>query len=236
MNYTSVFLDIFFTSIFVYAFYYSFRGTRSETIAKGIIFIIIAYVFARMLNLSTIVWFFTKFFNEFPIMVVVIFHQEIRQFFSSLGQNRRSAESSESFSHVLAMSLQELSEQQLGALIVIERNVKLNDLLRNGVILDARFTKELIMTIFYKSTVLHDGAVIIRNEHIFAAKVLFPVEFHSSVTGARHGTAISVTTERDCIAFIVSEETGTISYAKGGVLTPIPTVVLEEVVHEVISQ
>ncbi len=235
MNFISILLDVFCVSVFVYAVYHHFRGTRTETIAKGVLLIITIYGVARVLKLETIIWFFTRFFDEFPIFIAIIFHQEIRQFFSSIGLNRRNTESSDSFSDQLSQSLKTLSEQQLGALIIIERNIKLNDLLQTGVILDARFTLELILTIFYKSTLLHDGAVIVRNERIFAAKVLLPVEFHSATTGARHGTAISITSERDCIAFVVSEETGAISYAKGGVLTSIPTIVLEEVVHEIIS-
>lgn len=231
----SLFLDIFFTSVCVYILYYFFRDTRTATIFKGILLIITIYVIARILQLNTIVWFFNRFFNEFPIIMVVIFHPEIRQFFSNLGKDRRDIVHTERFSTLLSTSLKKLSEQGLGALIIIERSTKLNDLLQTGVILDARFSVELILSIFYKSTILHDGAIIIRNEHIFAAKVLLPVVFHSPISGARHGTAMSISEERDCIVFVVSEETGTISYAKGGVLTPIPEIVLEDVVHEVIS-
>ncbi|MGL4676434.1 MAG: diadenylate cyclase [Brevinema sp.] len=231
----SIIFDVLLTSVLIYVLYYFFRGTRTASIVKGILFLITFYIVAQFLKLYTIIWIFTKFFNEFSIIMVVIFHQEIRQFFSNLGKKSYRFNASHSFSSLLSESLLKLSEQNLGALIVVERTMKLNDLLQTGVMVDARFGVELIMTIFYKSTLLHDGAVIIRNEKILAAKVLLPVVFHSSSVGARHGTAVSISEERDCIVFVVSEETGTISYAQGGILTPIPTVVLEEVVHEIVS-
>lgn len=231
----STFLDIFFTSVGIYILYYFFRDTRTATIFKGILLIFSLYVLARVLQLNTIIWIFNRFFNEFPVIIAIIFHTEIRHFFSNLGRNRKEIIHTERFSTLLSKSLLQLSQQNFGALIIIENNTKLNDLLQNGIILDARFSVELILSIFYKSSSLHDGAVIIRNEHIYAAKVLLPVTFHTPISGARHGTAISISEERDCIVFVVSEETGTISYAKDGVLTPIPEIVLEDVVHEVIS-
>lgn len=231
----SVLLDILVTSICVYGLYYYFRDTRTATIAKGFVLIIFLYILAIGLELNTMLWILTRFFNEFPIILAIIFHTEIRQFFSNIGQDRRDVHHSERFSTLLSQSLKLLSEQNLGALIIIERNMKLNDIMQTGVVLDARFSVELMMSIFYKSTLLHDGAVVIRNEHVYAAKVLLPVAFHSPMSGARHGTAVSISEERDCIVFVVSEETGTISYAKGGVLTPIPELVLEDIVYEIVS-
>ncbi|MGL5956117.1 MAG: diadenylate cyclase CdaA [Brevinema sp.] len=231
----SIIFDILLTSIVIYALYYFFRGTRTASIVKGILFLITFYIGALFLQLHTLIWLFTKFFNEFPIIMVIIFHQEIRQFFSNLGQKSYRSNTSHNFSYLLSKSLVKLSEQNIGALIIVERTMKLNDFLQTGIVLDARFSTELILSIFYKSTVLHDGAVIIRNEKILAANVLLPVVFHSSATGTRHGTAISISEERDCIIFVVSEETGTVSYARGGILTPIPTIVLEDVVDEIVS-
>ena len=231
----SVIIDILCTSMLIYATYYFFKGTHTETIVKGLVFAIAVYLISIFAKLNTITWIFLKFFNELPIIIAIIFHQEIRQFFSNIGRNHQQTHNSQFFSHQLATALIELSNQNIGALILIERNMLLNDLISNAVILDARFSVELIHSIFYKGTPLHDGAVIIRDEHILASKVLLPAVFSSASTGTRHGVAISISKERDCIAFVVSEETGIISYAKDGILTAIPNMILEDIIHETIQ-
>ncbi len=231
----SIIIDILCTSMLIYTIYYFFRGTHTATIGKGLIICIILYSISVITNLNTITWLFLRFFNELPIIIAIIFHQEIRHFFSNLGRNHQQTHNSQLFSHQLSIALQELSDQNTGALIIIERNMLLNDLTNNAVMLDARFSIELIHSIFYKGTPLHDGAVIIRNEHILAAKVLLPAVFSASSTGTRHGVGTSISKERDCIVFIVSEETGIISYAKDGLLTSIPNMILEDIIHETIQ-
>ena len=231
----SIIIDILCTSILMYTAYYFFKGTHTATIVKGLLFAIIVYSISLVAKLNTITWIFLRVFNDLPIILSIIFHQEIRQFFSNIGRNHQQTHNSQLFSHQLATTLVELSNQHTGALILIERNMLLNDLISNAIILDARFTPELIYSIFYKGTPLHDGAVIIRNEHILAAKVLLPAVFSSASTGTRHGVAISISKERDCISFVVSEETGIISYAKDGILTAIPNMILEDIIHEVIQ-
>ena len=231
----SIIIDVLCTSILIYAAYYFFKGTHTATIVKGLAFAIAVYIISVVAKLNTITWIFLRFFNDLPIIIAIIFHQEIRQFFSNIGRNHQQTHNSQFFSHQLATALIELSNQNIGALILIERNMLLNDLISNAVILDARFSVELIHSIFYKGTPLHDGAVIIRDEHILASKVLLPAVFSSASTGTRHGVAISISKERDCIAFIVSEETGIISYAKDGILTAIPNMILEDIIHETIQ-
>ncbi len=231
----SIIIDVLCTSILIYAAYYFFKGTHTATIVKGLAFAIAVYIISVVAKLNTITWIFLRFFNDLPIIIAIIFHQEIRQFFSNIGRNHQQTHNSQFFSHQLATALIELSNQHTGALILIERNMLLNDLISNAVILDARFSVELIHSIFYKGTPLHDGAVIIRDEHILASKVLLPAVFSSASTGTRHGVAISISKERDCVAFIVSEETGIISYAKDGILTAIPNMILEDIIHETIQ-
>ncbi|MGL4561131.1 MAG: diadenylate cyclase, partial [Brevinema sp.] len=140
------------------------------------------------------------------------------------------------FVSLLSQSLLILSNQKTGALIVIEGTIKLNEFIKNGIVLDAKYSQELIETIFNKNTVLHDGAVIIRKEKIMAAHVFLPAIFSSEqINGTRHAAGLAISQERDCIALMVSEETGTISYAQDGIITSIPNNYIEEVLREILA-
>lgn len=228
-------IDITLTSILIYTIYYFFRGTYTAAIAKGIILVIVAYIISSITGLNTINWIFLRFLNDFPLIVVVIFHQEIRQFFSNIGRPHYKNLNSSKFTDNLINSLKTLSENNIGALIILEGTMKLNDIINSGIIIDSRFTPELIHSIFCHGSPLHDGAVVVRDEKIFATKVFIPTAFHSTSIGTRHNAALSISKERDCTVYVVSEETGGISYARDGILTPIPNIIIEEIIYETIK-
>lgn len=227
-------LDITLTSILLYLIYYLFRRTHTATIVKGLLIAMIIYILSSVMRLQTLNWIFVRFFNDFPIIVAILFQQEIRHFFSNIGRNYQAQQKSKNFSYHLAQALSDLSKNKTGALIIIEENMKLNDLLLSGIILNSHFSTHLLQTIFYSGTPLHDGAVIIRNEQIIAAHVFIPTASSSNTIGTRHNAGTFITSERDCIAFIVSEETGSISYAKNGTLISIPNHLVKESVNEIL--
>ncbi|MGL4388726.1 MAG: diadenylate cyclase CdaA [Brevinema sp.] len=230
-------LDILISSIIIYLIYYFSKGTYTGTIVKGMLLAISLYLGAKIFNLKTISWIFESFFGDLTLILVILFHQEIRRFLSNIGRNFYTEKAHKEFILMLVQNLLTLSKQEVGALIVIERSIKLDEFIKTGVILNAQYSAELIETIFNKNSSLHDGAVIIRKERIMAAHVFFPsiVTSNNQINGTRHAAALSISNERDCIAFIVSEETGSISYALKGVLTSIPNPYVEEVLREILA-
>ncbi len=228
-------IDVLLTSVSLYFLYYFFKGSYSATIMKGLVLVVLIFIVSIQLRLQTLSWILSRFFSDFPVIIAILFHQEIRHFFSNMGRTHQSLHNSDKFSLELAHVLKTLSNSGIGALIVIEGQMRLNDIINSGVSLNARFSAELIHTIFSPNTPLHDGAVIIRDEHIVAARVFIPTTITHGFTGTRHSAGIFISTERDCISFMVSEETGAISYAQKGILTPIPDMLVEEVVNEVLA-
>lgn len=222
-------LDILVTSVFIYFIYSFFKGTYTGTVIKGMLLGVVLYIILRISHLQTITWIFERFFSELPIIFAILFQQEIKRFLSNLGRQYNKTKTTQEFIAHLSKTLEALSETQTGALIILEGNMKLNEFAVNGVILNAEYSKELIETIFHKGTLLHDGAVIIRKERIIAAHVFLPAVFSDQANGTRHAAGVAVSQDHDCIAFIVSEETGSVSYAQSGILHCIDDTNIEEV-------
>lgn len=228
--------DIIFTGMVIYGLYEFFRGTHTATIVKGILLAVGIYILAGKFNFTTLTWIIEKIITNFPIFMVVIFQPELRRFFSNLGQTRKKIVLSQIFTGELSQILLILSKNHTGALIIIEGQVHLDEFIHNGIELDAKFSKELILTIFHSGTPLHDGAVIIRNERVLAAQVFLPTDYsHNTDRGTRHQAGTYITRDHDCIAFMVSEEDGGISYAQNDRLKKIPRKKIEEIIHEILS-
>ncbi|MGL4366825.1 MAG: diadenylate cyclase CdaA [Brevinemataceae bacterium] len=231
----TTFLDIFITGCFIYTLYYFLRGTYTASIIKGLIVAIFVFLLLEMFNLRTLSWIFRRFFNDLPITLAIIFQKEIRRFLSTLGRNRHSVPLKNQFISQVALSLKKLAKDKIGGLIIIEGQLSLSDIMEFGVPLHADFSPALIQSIFYPGTMLHDGAVVIQNEKIIAAQVFLPTTFANNATGTRHAAGTAITQDRDCVSLIVSEETGSISYAKQGILVPITTENIEEVLLEILA-
>lgn len=228
--------DIFFTSLLFYVFYRFFKGTHSAAVAKGLLASLLVYFIAVRLNLSTLTWIFDRLITNFPILVAIIFHQELRRFFASIGTPKGKMEKREIFIKTLGETLVYMSKNRIGALIVVEDKSRLDEFIENGVILDAWFSQELVLTIFHTGTDLHDGAVIIRGEKIYAAQVFLPTDFsHSTHKGTRHEAGVQITRGHSCVSLIVSEESGDISVARSGELTGVSRRKVDEVLHEIFS-
>jgi len=217
-------LDILGASLLVYAVLYFLRITKGIQILKGLIFLALIWALASLLDLRTVSTIFEKLWTVGLFSLVVIFQPEIRKALSKLGQATRLTSSKpleEKVVERIVRACAFMSERQIGALIVIERNQNLEALLEGCVTIDAVVSVELLITIFDPLTPLHDGAVVIRGDRIAYASCVLPLSKSSEIPrkyGTRHRAGLGISEESDAIAVIVSEETGEISVAVGGKL------------------
>ena len=216
-------LDIVVVAVLIYEFLVLIRGTRAAPMLAGVAMLILAVWVARLADLRTVNWMVGTLLPYAIFAMIVVFAVEIRQALARLGRkltfSRLSpATTSESYDDiVLAANL--FSQNQTGALVVIEREIGLRTYIESGVPLDARLSYDLLATVFRPSAPLHDGAVIVQKDRIAAAACFLPLSMNPTLSmqlGTRHRAGIGITEETDAIAVIVSEETGAISVAVGG--------------------
>ena len=219
--------DILTVAILIYALLVLLRGTRAMQMLWGIVIILGLYLAASSLKLITLSTILSNLLVFLPIAIIVIFQQEIRRMLTAFGSTaafrwgRRPGEGPVVLNE-LALAVQALASRRIGALIAIERRDSLAGWIDTGIPLEARFSYDLMLNIFIPGTPLHDGAVIIRGEQIVAASCFLPLTTShelSTELGTRHRAAIGLTEETDALVIVVSEETGTVSHAKGGRLT-----------------
>ncbi len=212
----------------VYNTYLYFRATRGARIFTALVVVYLGLTLvSSWLDLVVIGW-LLKYISVFlAIALVIIFQPELRRalaqlgshrFFSSITENSRAR-----FTEMLIETLQSLSKKRTGALIAIQRNITLEQYMDSGTNIDARISRELMETIFYSGTILHDGGMVIRatDETILSAGCVFPLtqkELSDQSIGLRHRAAMGVTEESDAIVLVVSEETGAISLVTSGKL------------------
>jgi diadenylate cyclase len=215
-------LDILGVSLFVYGVLYFLRITKGIQILKGLVLLALIWALASLLDLKTVSTIFEKLWTVGLFSLVVIFQPEIRKALSKLGQATKLTSSKPLEERVVERIVRAcafMSERQIGALIVIERNQDLEPLLEGCVTIDAVVSVELLITIFDPLTPLHDGAVVIRGDRIAYASCVLPLSKSSEIPkkyGTRHRAGLGISEESDAIAVIVSEETGEISVAVGG--------------------
>ena len=215
-------LDILGVSLFVYGVLYFLRITKGIQILKGLVLLALIWALASLLDLRTVSTIFEKLWTVGLFSLVVIFQPEIRKALSKLGQATKLTSSKPLEERVverLVRACAFMSERQIGALIVIERNQDLEPLLEGCVTIDAVVSVELLITLFDPLTPLHDGAVVIRGDRIAYASCVLPLSKSSEIPkkyGTRHRAGLGISEESDAIAVMVSEETGEISVAVGG--------------------
>jgi diadenylate cyclase len=207
------------------------EGTRGERLFRGVIFILVAGVLilnllVQRLPFDRLQYLYKGFLIAVLIVAVAGFQPEIRRVLIQIGQPRIWTGSSHQLSRTveeLVTAATELSAARIGAIIVMERQVALGEFVETGVRLDARVTAELLKTIFYPGTPLHDMAVVIRGDRIVAASVQLPLAEAGTTQGvelgSRHRAAVGITVGSDALCLVVSEETGAISVAHNGELT-----------------
>ena len=223
-------IDISIVIFLVYCFLKIVKGSRAWQLIKGIALLIIATWVSGLLNLKILNWILTGIMNLGVIAIIVIFQPELRRALEQLGTNKLtrffgidkdlSTKTKEDI-YKIVIAATELSKAKTGALIVIERDIKIQDIINTGIPMDAEVSPQLLVNIFEPKTPLHDGAVIISNNKIAAAACVLPLADDKDIAkelGTRHRAAIGISKEADSIVVVVSEETGKISVAKDGTL------------------
>jgi diadenylate cyclase len=216
-------IEILILAIAIYQIFRAFRATRGARILVGLVVILVAItLLLRLFEFEVISWLVTRAAILLVFAVPIIFQPELRNALAKLGSSRLFSFSNKSqldFLEIFEDSVVALSKKRIGALFAIERDIALKPYEETGVMLNADFSPELSMTVFFPKTPLHDGGMVISNKKVTSAACVFPVsqrELADRSIGLRHRAAIGVTEESDCVAVIVSEETGAISICMDG--------------------
>lgn len=228
-------IQILLISLLVYYLILWVKNTRAYTLLKGILFIIAFVLLAHLLGMEVIVYLLNNLSVVAFTAVVIIFQPELRKVLEQMGQSKvissvmslgRSGDDNYRFSdktlNEIVRSCFEMSEVKTGALIVIEREVGLEDYEKTGIPVDAIVTGQLLVNIFEHNTPLHDGAVIIRGDRVAAATCYLPLSENMELSkslGTRHRAGVGISEVSDSLTIIVSEETGNVSYARNGRLS-----------------
>jgi diadenylate cyclase len=216
-------LDILIVAYVIYRAALLIRGTRTMQMVVGLLVVAGAFVGSQLLGLFTLNWLLNNFLGSLFLILVVIFQADIRRALTRVGTPTFLAGpvTVASVAQELVNAAAWLSARRIGALIVLEQDVGLNDYVETGRILDARLSPELLETIFMRGSPLHDGAVIVKGETVLAGACLLPLSTNPNVNlalGTRHRAAIGITEDSDAAVIVVSEEDGTISLARNGEL------------------
>ncbi len=226
-------IDILVVALIIYMIVSLLRQTRASQLLRGIAVLMLAYFVARILDLKTVNFMIELVLQFGLIAIVVIFQPEIRRGLEQVGRSKMlvnlfrgqmSTELRDQWRSALVTisdSAESLARKRCGALIVIENFSRLSEIESTGTKIDASPTAELIETIFYEGSPLHDGAVIVKNARISAAGCLLPVSQNTEISkdlGTRHRAAIGLSEISDALIVVVSEETGRISLAQNGII------------------
>lgn len=228
-----IFRIIFDVLIISYVFYLLLtllRDSRAFQLIKSVILILFVAFVAELLQLSTLSFVLKLVIEVLPVMLIVLFHPELRRILEGLGQNsfielfksgtQKTADLSVMISEVVKATFA-MAEEKTGALIIFERKTNLSEVIRTGTTVDSAVTAQFLRQLFIKNTPLHDGAVIIKKNRIAAAACYLPLSTNSQLNkdlGTRHRAGIGISETTDCISIIVSEETGYVSVAQNGAL------------------
>ncbi|MBQ5616343.1 MAG: diadenylate cyclase CdaA [Bacteroidaceae bacterium] len=226
-------IDVVLVALMLYYMYRLMKDSGSLNVFVGILVFIFSWLFvSKMLQMRLLGSILDQLMSVGTLALVVIFQEEIRNFFRTLGSHRHFGFLSKFFSRdkkdsnatevmPVVLACNSMAQQKVGALIVVQRNMSLDDIVKTGETINANISQRLVEAVFFKNAPLHDGAMIIQNGRITAAQCILPVSHNMNISkklGLRHRSAIGVTEIYDAIAIVVSEETGTISAAIGGKL------------------
>lgn len=218
-------VDIGIIAFVIYRIIDLIRGTRAARMLVGLFVVFLAYVASQSFDLYTLNWILDNFLSSVLLIIVVIFQHDIRRALTQVGtgpffgaEHRMHGQDLEE----LVRAVVALASKRIGALIVFEREVGLNEYVEGGTRLDARISKELIGSVFLTSSPIHDGAVVVRRGRVAAAGCFLPLTTNPHVSktlGTRHRAAIGLTEETDAVVIVVSEEEGSISLVSEGRIT-----------------
>lgn len=227
-------VEITIIAIMLYELMIWIKNTRAWMLLKGIIILLSFVLLATVFNLTTILWIADKTFNVGVIAAIIVFQPELRKALEQLGRKNiinsiftfdDTKNINEKFSdhtiNEIIKAVYELAKHKTGALIVIENEMRLSEYERTGIEIDARISNQLLINIFEHNTPLHDGAIIIRGNRVVSATCYLPLSDNMELSkelGTRHRAGVGVSEATDSTTIIVSEETGKVSVAKGGIL------------------
>lgn len=220
-------LDIAIVAAVLYWLFLILRGTRALQMLIGLGLLLVASLISKWAELTTVDWLVTNFWAQIVLVIVILFQPEIRRVLAQIGQTAplsralSVSEESRTLEEIIRASVS-LANKRIGAIIVLERESELKDIVEMGVALEARVSKELLAGIFMPASPLHDGAVVIKENRIMAAGCFLPLSLNPDVSkmlGTRHRAALGVTEETDAVVIALSEETGAISVIIGGKMT-----------------
>ncbi|MFQ5865159.1 MAG: diadenylate cyclase CdaA [bacterium] len=218
-------LDIIVISYILYKVYCFIRGSRAAQMFVGLVLIVFVSLLARLLNMSGMTWIFDSLKTVWLIAFVIIFQPELRRMLIFLGQSRIiryfiKVSSGKAFEEIIK-SVMELSRRKYGGLIVLTRDMGIKSITETGIPIQAEVSAPLIISVFNPRSLLHDGAIVIQNDIIVAAKCILPLSQDphlDSHLGTRHRAALGLAEESDAVILVVSEQTGKISIAIDSVL------------------
>ncbi len=217
--------DIALVAFVVYQGIMLVKGTRAMHMLLGLGVVFVTMVISQHLGLLTINWLINSFLSSLVLVVIIIFQNDLRRALARLGRGPffGPGEDPGAALEEVVRAAVGLASRMTGALIVLERHIALGDYLEAGVKLDASVTRELLVSLFQTSSPLHDGAAIIGENRIKAARCVLPLSVNPSLgrhLGTRHRAALGLSEETDAVAVVVSEERGRVSVAVAGQLTP----------------
>jgi diadenylate cyclase len=222
-------LDILVLAIIFYQILLLIRGTRAAQILTGMLLVVGLFIVSNIFPLTTVTWMMNKFYSSFIIILIIIFQDDIRHVLSTMGRRKffigQDTSTSLLILDEISRAASALAAKRIGALIVIERQIILSRYVDIGVQLDARVSKELLMSIFHPSSPIHDGAVILQRGRIAAAGCFLPLTRDESLDpnlGTRHRAALGISQETDALVIVVSEEGASVAMVENGRITRKP--------------
>lgn len=217
-------LEILLIAVGIYTVFMFVRGTRGAPVVTGFLALLLSLtLLTRVLDLKVVNVLLNQFFGVLAIAVVVIFQPELRRILAELGNLPlfNSAREQREYVEEIIETVDRLSPIHIGALIALEQNQQLSEVVEGGIPVNCELTPEMMETIFFPNNAIHDGGVIVHDGRILKAACIFPLTQRQDLpksVGTRHRAAIGLSEETDAIVVVVSEETGAISYAHRGTL------------------
>lgn len=221
-------IDIGIITFLVYRLLQILRGSRAMQMVTGLAVIMLAFVVSRALGLFTLNWVLDNFLGSIILVIIVIFQSDIRRALTQVGAAprfstvERMVQRREDVIDEIVQAGMALAEKKVGGLVVLERDVGLNEYMEIGTRLDARVSRELIISVFLPHSPIHDGALVIQKGRVTAVRCLLPLSTNPNLRkswGTRHRAALGVTEETDAVAVVVSEQEGTVALVVGGNVT-----------------
>lgn len=221
-------LDLGIITFLIYRLLQILRGSRAMQMVVGLAVVMGAFVLSRALGLFTLNWILDNFLGSIILVIIVIFQSDIRRALTQVGTAprfgvaERRVQRRDDIVEEVAQATKALAEKRVGGLIVLEREVRLNEYMEIGTRLDARVSRELMESVFMPHSPIHDGALVIQKGRVTAVRCVLPLSTNPNVKkswGTRHRAAIGVTEETDAVAVVISEQEGTAALVVGGNVT-----------------